>query len=505
MHSKSFKSMIGKRAPIVEFNFFKNFNPFMSSTLVPDFTFNPPNISRQSQSPMTRNCKSPNMCRCAPFVISHRQEKESSKNQQLLFLKQMSTPRTKPWEVNSGISVAAASGAGTSASSITQPAADLSTAAAIPDRPTSLTNPSSTSQYSSAYGTSATGGYGPGLGTSRYGTGMGSSMYGGYGSSMYGGYGSGMYGGYGGYGSGMYSGYGGYGSGMYGSSMGGMYGLGAMNGPGPLGEGTQATFQLIESIIGAVGGFAQMLEATYMATHSSFSTMVSLAEQFGNLKNALGSLLGIFALIKFAKRIFYKFTGRTFNNGISAKEFSKFETKQLKLEENLRRQQNGKSKPRISLKPLLLFLAASIGFPYLLSKAMQRISQQQEAQQQRRLRDQHDMAPGNAPINPETLEFAKALYEFNPENPNIEIELKPKELVAILSKLDPLGNESKWWKVRSRSGKVGYVPLNYLSIIERKAPLKQVEAVPHNEIPSSPFLASPEKADKLVEEFQKLH
>lgn len=290
-----------------------------------------------------------------------------------------------------------------------------------------------------------------------------------------------MYGGgYGGYGSGMGGMYGsGMGGGMYGSGMGGgMYGQNGMQGPGGLGEGTQATFQLIESIIGAVGGFAQMLEATYMATHSSFFTMVSLAEQFGNLKNALGSLLGIFALIKFAKKIFYKLTGKTYNHGINMKEFSKFENKQKKLEENLRRQQGGANKPaRISFKPLMLFLAASIGFPYLLSKAIQRINQQQQEQQQRRLQDQQGMVAGTRrPIDPESLEFAKALYEFNPENPNIEIELKPKELVAILSKLDPLGNESKWWKVRSRTGKVGYVPLNYLSIIERKVPLKQVEA-----------------------------
>lgn len=109
------------------------------------------------------------------------------------------------------------------------------------------------------------------------------------------------------------------------------------------------------------------------------------------------------------------------------------------------------------------------------------------------------MAAGNRrPLDPENLEFAKALYEFNPENPNIEIELKPKELVAILSKLDPLGNESKWWKVRSRSGKVGYVPLNYLSIIERRAPPKRVEAAP-----ASPVPEQVEKPDKLVKEFEK--
>ncbi len=91
---------------------------------------------------------------------------------------------------------------------------------------------------------------------------------GGMGGMGYGGYGSGMYGGMGGYGS-MLGG--GYGGGMYGG-MGGMQG--DPNDPNSLTQGftqsTQATFQIIESIVGAFGGFAQMLESTYMATHSSF-------------------------------------------------------------------------------------------------------------------------------------------------------------------------------------------------------------------------------------------
>lgn len=89
--------------------------------------------------------------------------------------------------------------------------------------------------------------------------------YGGYGSmgTMGSMYGSGMYGG----------GYGGYGmgGGMYGG-MGGM--PGDPNNPQGLtqsfSQSTAATFQMIESIVGAFGGFAQMLESTYMATHSSF-------------------------------------------------------------------------------------------------------------------------------------------------------------------------------------------------------------------------------------------
>ena len=83
------------------------------------------------------------------------------------------------------------------------------------------------------------------------------------------GYGS-MYGG--GYG-GMYGGMGAMGMGM-GSMYGGMGIPGDPNNPSSLtqsfSQSTQATFQLIESIVGAFGGFAQMLESTYMATNSSF-------------------------------------------------------------------------------------------------------------------------------------------------------------------------------------------------------------------------------------------
>ena len=84
----------------------------------------------------------------------------------------------------------------------------------------------------------------------------------------------GMYGG--GYGS-MYGGMGGVGGmgGMYGGGYGGGYGMNGQPGdPNSLtnsfNQSTQATFQIIESIVGAFGGFAQMLESTYMATHSSF-------------------------------------------------------------------------------------------------------------------------------------------------------------------------------------------------------------------------------------------
>lgn len=65
--------------------------------------------------------------------------------------------------------------------------------------------------------------------------------------------------------------YGGMGGGMYGGMGGGMGMPGDANSlTNSFNNSTQATFQMLEGIVTAFGGFAQMLESTYMATHSSF-------------------------------------------------------------------------------------------------------------------------------------------------------------------------------------------------------------------------------------------
>jgi len=103
----------------------------------------------------------------------------------------------------------------------------------------------------------------------------------------------GTYGGMGGY-NGMASygmgGYGGMGGGYGGMGYGGMGGMGMGMAPGfdpnnasltqQLEATTHSTFALIQSIVQTFGGFAQMLESTFMATHSSFFAMVGVADQF---------------------------------------------------------------------------------------------------------------------------------------------------------------------------------------------------------------------------------
>lgn len=282
-----------------------------------------------------------------------------------------------------------------------------------------------------------------GYGSYGSGYGMGSGM-GGYGS--YGGMGGyGGMSGYGGYGS--YGGYGGYG----GYNRMGMGGMGNPN--NPLETSTAATFQLIESIVGAFGGFAQMLESTYMATHTSFYAMMSVAEQFGHLKQSLGSILGIFALLRWSKALIAKITGKQPPNQLTPANFAKFQA--------AGGASGGASRP--SFKPLLMFLAAVVGLPYLLGKLIRSMASQQQAE---------IGMNGDGPIDPSKLDFCRALYDFVPENPQIELELKKGDLVAVLSATDPSGNPSQWWRVRTRDGRSGYVPATYVEIIPRQAPLE---------------------------------
>ncbi|KAJ5222832.1 peroxisomal docking factor component [Penicillium citrinum] len=381
----------------------------------------------------------------------------------------------KPWEragAATGNALAPSTSspaASTTTMTSTNPATSTSTTSApdLPSRPNTLNSVvnNTASNYSpygaSRFGSSPYGGYG-GMGT------MGgySSPYSRFGSM--GGMGS-MYGGYGGYGS-MYGGMGG---------MGGMYG--GMPGQDPndpnsltnsFGQSTQATFQMIESIVGAFGGFAQMLESTYMATHSSFFAMVSVAEQFGNLRNTLGSALGIFTIIRWFRTLIAKLTGRpppADATALTPAAFASF--------------MGGRSSPatlpdgspapaKPSKKPFFVFLIAIFGLPYLMGKLIKALARSQEEEARRR---QQLVGPNGEPqsaaLDPTKLDFCRVLYDYSPETQEsngIDLAVKKGDIVAVLSKSDPMGNASEWWRCRARDGGVGYLPGPYLETIQRR-------------------------------------
>ncbi|KAJ9634869.1 Peroxisomal membrane protein PAS20 [Knufia peltigerae] len=390
----------------------------------------------------------------------------------------MTTPSPpKPWEravasAAAGTTTPIASAAMTTPSSL--PSADASSGTpALPDRPSTLNNV--VNQTASNYANQ-----------NRFGTGMGASPY----SSPYSSYSSysspyNRFGGGGMYGGGMYGGgYGGYGGGMYGGSM---YGGGYGNYPGMPGDpnnqsltqtwnqSTAATFQIMESIVGAFGGFAQMLESAYMTTHSSFFAMVSMAEQLGNLRQTLGSVLGIFTLLRWMRTLIAKITGRPPPADATALTPANFSSFLSGGHAPATLPDGSPAPPRPSKKPFIMFAIAVFGLPYLMGKLIRAMARSQE-EEQKRQQEQMSLTYTNpngeqVPIDPRKLDFCRVLYDYTPA-PNsggMDLEVKKGDLVAVLSKTDPMGNASEWWRCRARDGKMGYLPSPYLEPIQRPA------------------------------------
>ncbi|KPV71595.1 uncharacterized protein RHOBADRAFT_40178 [Rhodotorula graminis WP1] len=323
-----------------------------------------------------------------------------------------------------------------------------------------------------AYGSSPYSRYG-----SSYGTGYGSG-YGGM-SSMYGGGGYGgmssMYGG--GYGGG-YAGMGGMGGGMYGGGMGGMPGMYGMPGADMslsqrMEHGTAATFQILQSLVGAVGGFAQMLESTFMATHSSFFAMIGVAEQFGHLRNYLGQVLSVFALLRWCKSLLYRLVGRTPpGDAISADGFRAFEAGGGSAKGPNGNGAAGAAAPKMSKRPLVVFFLTVIGLPWLMNRLVRLITARQEAEAQRLA------ASGQLPPQPHQLTFVRALYAYTPppESADKELAFNKDDIMAILApSRDERALQAKeakvegggavtgtWWMGRKRDGTTGWFPSTYV-------------------------------------------
>lgn len=209
--------------------------------------------------------------------------------------------------------------------------------------------------------------------------------------------------------------------------------------------------------------------------------MVQVAEQFGNLRNTLGSILGIFTLLRWVRVALAKVTGRPLPasaSDLTVSNFAAFEGRGGP--------RRGGARP--SKKPFLFFVVAIFGLPYLMTKLIRSLARKEE-ERKRILGASGELASaaavdaitgGAAQMDPTKLEFCRVTFDFTPEASNgVELEVKKGDLVAVLSKADPMGNPSQWWKCRARDSRVGYLPSPYLEVITRKegtSAVKQITA-----------------------------
>uniref|UniRef100_A0A182ULP9 Peroxisomal membrane protein PEX13 n=1 Tax=Anopheles merus TaxID=30066 RepID=A0A182ULP9_ANOME len=125
------------------------------------------------------------------------------------------------------------------------------------------------------------------------------SPYGGYSSMDY--YGHRSYGGYGGYGQGYGGGYG---------SPGGAFNYPEHRFIQLAEESSRPAFQILESLVGAVGNVATMLDSTFFAVTSSFRAVLSVAANLAHLKGTFAQFWSSLAVVRAAvwlyKKMLYK-------------------------------------------------------------------------------------------------------------------------------------------------------------------------------------------------------
>jgi len=287
--------------------------------------------------------------------------------------------------------------------------------------------------------------------------------------------------------------------GGYGMGGMGMGGLGGMPGMGPDGAslsqrmeaGTAATFQVIQSIVGAFGGFAQMLESTFMATHSSFFAMIGVAEQFGHLRNYLGQVLSIFALIRWCRSLLDRALGReSHETAITADSFRAFESGASAASAAGGPNGPNNGRPKLAKKPLIVFLLTVIGLPWLMTRLVRLITQRQEEEARLRalnpnlgppLLDQFGQpippspAAAGVPLDPSSLTFVRATFAYQATDP-AELSFKPDDIIAVLT---PLAERTVpgWWRGRLRDGTIGYFPSTHVAELPMKKTVEKPKVV----------------------------
>jgi peroxin-13 len=169
---------------------------------------------------------------------------------------------------------------------------------------------------------------------------------------------------------------------------------------------------------------------------------MSLVEHFGNLRSTIGGIILSIPLFRLLQSLINKLLGRPPPTTITPDSFARFEARTS-------------GEPRASRKPLILFVLAIFGLPYLMGKLIKALAEKQAVE--------HKASNGETIIDPKSLDFYQALYDFTPQDPNVEMALSKGDIVAIIQKLD-----GGWWRGRKRDGSMGFVPGNYLDVIPRR-------------------------------------
>lgn len=224
-----------------------------------------------------------------------------------------------------------------------------------------------------------------------------------------------------------------------------------------LAQSTSPAFSILEGFITSISSLAQLLESTYMATHSSFFALAGVADQMGSAKLYLGQILGAFSVLRWGRGLlaWLRGGGSSSSPGFAGNWGEEFASLGQGLHQGL---PGAGGRPpqqkRPSAKPLVFFLLTAIGLPFAMSRLITLLS--------RSLPPPPSLNPLENPPLPGNLTFARAIHRFEPKDA-VELGLVEGEIVAVLERLPSAdGSEGLWWRGRTREGKVGWFPKSFV-------------------------------------------
>jgi len=166
------------------------------------------------------------------------------------------------------------------------------------------------------------------------------------------------------------------------------------------------------------------LQYTVAATHlivlTKSTAMVSMAEQFGNLRQTLGSVLGIYTILRWSRTLLAKLTGRPPPADATALTPAAFASFTGAVTPGSVGSNGQPVPPRPSKKPFIVFLVAVFGLPYLMGKLIKALARNQEQAMQHQQSQigpngqliGPDGQPQPRSLDPNKLDFCRVLYDY---------------------------------------------------------------------------------------------
>ncbi|KAF5274410.1 hypothetical protein FQA39_LY07290 [Lamprigera yunnana] len=248
-----------------------------------------------------------------------------------------------------------------------------------------------------------------------------------------------------------------YGSYGYGSSYGygnhGMYGVDGYSSYGPRDdaerrfiqfaeESSRNTFASVESVVRAVSSISMMLDNTLFAMTSSFRAILSVAENFGRLRNLFGHIwysLNIFRLYRWLYKKLSSLMGYKVVENVASKAW-----KEAYITETT-------NTPAYNW-PIVAFFGVIISAPYLISKFL--------------LPKREDK------FNPEKWKSpgikVKAAFDFRATTPNeLNLRVNDELLLAPTYIQEEMKLTNTGWAFAVGNGNAGLIPLNYIVLSKR--------------------------------------